>query len=104
MVKKYPEGYFLGLGMIIGIILFSGFGLTLSIATGNPGLIGIGPAMGIAIGLAIGQSLEDKYKKEGKIRPLTKEEKTNHRRWMWIGIIALIIALTIFFAIIIFVR
>jgi len=39
------------------------------------GLIGIGPAIGVAFGLALGSSIEAKYKKEGKIRLLTEEEK-----------------------------
>jgi hypothetical protein len=40
-----------------------------------PGLIALGPAIGLAFGFAIGQSVEEKYKKEGKIRPLTDREK-----------------------------
>ena len=73
--KKYPEGHFLGLWMGIGIAIFSGFGIPLSIATKNYGLLGIGPALGVAFGISIGQAIENKYKKENKIRPLTEEEK-----------------------------
>ncbi|MDD3421558.1 MAG: hypothetical protein PHS47_04590, partial [Methanocellales archaeon] len=78
--KTYPEGHFVGMWMGIGIAIFSGFGIPLSIATGNPGFMGIGPAIGVAFGLAIGSSIEAKYEKEGKIRPLTKDEK--HKREM----------------------
>jgi len=65
--KKYPEGHFVGMWMGIGTAIFSGLGIPLSIATGNTGLIGIGPAVGVSFGLAIGSSIEAKYKKEGKI-------------------------------------
>ncbi|MDD4898811.1 MAG: hypothetical protein PHY70_05475, partial [Methanocellales archaeon] len=59
--KTYPEGHFVGMWMGIGIAIFSGFGIPLSIATGNPGFMGIGPAIGVAFGLAIGSSIEAKY-------------------------------------------
>ena len=56
-VMKYPEGHFLGLWMGIGVAIFSGIGIPLSIVTESPGLIGIWPAMGVAFGLAIGQTI-----------------------------------------------
>ena len=62
--KKYPEGHFIGLWMAIGIAIFSGLGIPLSIATENYAFIGIGPSLGIAIGLVIGQAIENKYKEE----------------------------------------
>jgi hypothetical protein len=83
---KYPEGHFLGLWMGLGIAIFSGFGIPLSIATGNPGFIGVGPALGVSFGLAIGQSVENKYKKEGKIRPLTNEELKRKKMGVLAGI------------------
>jgi hypothetical protein len=89
--KKYPEGHFVGMWMAIGIAIFTGVGVPLSIATGNTAFIGIGPALGISIGLAIGSGIEAKYKKEGKIRPLTEEEKKRKK----IGIIAGLIILLI---------
>jgi hypothetical protein len=73
--KKYPEGHFIGMWMGIGIAIFSGLGIPLSIATKNYGFMGIGPALGVAFGLSIGQAIENKYKKENRIRPLTEEEK-----------------------------
>ncbi len=82
--------------MGIGIAIFSGIGIPLSIATGNPGLIGIGPALGVAFGLAIGSSIEDKYKKEGKIRPLTKEDKNERKILVIAGIAVLMIGLVTF--------
>ena len=96
IVKKYPEGHFIGMWMAIGIAIFSGFGVALSIITDNPGLIGIGPAIGIAFGLSIGQSIENRYKKEGRIRPLTETEKKNKKNAVTIGIIALFLGIIIF--------
>jgi len=89
--RKYPEGHFVGMWMGIGIAIFSGLGIPLSITTGNTGLIGIGPALGVAFGLAIGSSIEAKYRKEGKIRLLTEEEKKRRK----IGIIAGIVILSL---------
>ncbi len=65
--KKYPEGHFIGIGIALGIP----FGIPLAISLGNIAFIGTG----LPIGLAIGIALEDKYKKEGRIRPLNEDEK-----------------------------
>ena len=89
--KKHPEGHFIGMWMGIGIAVFSGFGIPLSIATENPGFIGVGPAIGVSIGLAIGSSIEAKYKKEGKIRPLAEEEQKRKRTATTIGVVSLVI-------------
>jgi len=86
MKKKYPEGHFIGQWMAIGIAIFSGFGVALSASTGNSGLLGIGPAIGVAFGLAVGQSIENKYKKKGMIRPLTKKEKKRKHIAVLIGL------------------
>ena len=94
--KKYPEGHFVGMWMGIGIAIFSGVGVPLSIALKIPGLIGIGPAIGVAFGLALGQSLESKYKKEGKIRPLTEDEKKKRRILVIAGISVFLLGLLIF--------
>lgn len=98
--KKYPEGHFLGVGMAIGIAIFSGVGVTLSTATDNPGLIGMGPAIGVALGLAYGKSMEDKYRKEGLIRPLTEEEKKSRKRGKMIGAIAVAVGVIALIAIV----
>ena len=94
--KTYPEGHFVGMWMGIGIAIFTGVGVPLSIATGNPGLIGIGPALGVAFGLAIGSSIEDKYRKEGKIRPLTKDEKNQRKILVNAGIAVLVVGIVVF--------
>lgn len=87
--SKYPEGHFVNMWMAIGIAMFSGIGIPLSIATDNMGFIGIGPALGVSIGLSIGSGIEAKYKKEGKIRPLTKEEEMRRKTLVTIGLLIL---------------
>ncbi|MBN1183658.1 MAG: hypothetical protein JXB49_15310 [Bacteroidales bacterium] len=47
--------------------------------TKNFGFMGIGPATGAVLGLAVGQSFEDKYIKEAKIRPLTESDKSKRK-------------------------
>ena len=93
---KYPEGHFVGMWMGICIAIFSGSGITLSIALKIPGLIGIGPAVGAAFGLALGQSIESKCKREGKIRPLTEDERRKRKRIVIAGISFCILGFLIF--------
>jgi hypothetical protein len=95
-VKKYPEGHFIGMWIGIGIAIFSGFGIPLSIVTGNPGFIGIGPALGVSIGIAIGQSIENKHKQEGRIRPLTEIEQKKKKNAIFAGILILTVGVLIF--------
>jgi len=94
--KTYPEGHFIGMWIGIGVAIFSGFGIPLSIATENPGFIGIGPAIGVAIGLSIGSAIEAKYKKEGKIRSLTEEEKRKRQYAVLAGIAILTLGVIVF--------
>ena len=91
--EKYPEGHFVGMWMGIGIAIFSGIGVPLSVALKMPGLIGIGPAIGVAFGIALGQSIESKYKKEGKIRSLTKDEKKKRKILVIAGFFVFILGL-----------
>ncbi len=95
-VEKYPEGHFVGMWMGICIAIFSGFGIPLSIATENPGFMGIGPALGVAIGAAIGQSIENKYKQEGRIRPLTESEQKRKKNLVIASILILLLGVLIF--------
>lgn len=94
--KKYPKGHFVGMWTGIGIAIFAGLGITFSVITENFGLIGIGPAIGTAFGLSIGQSIENKYNKEGRIRPLTETEKRKRKIAIIFGIVLLSLGLIVF--------
>ncbi len=91
--EKYPEGHFVGMWIGIGIAIFSGVGIPLSVATENYAFIGIGPGIGVAIGSAIGSSVEARYKQEGKIRPLTEDEQKRKKLGIKIGIGLLILGI-----------
>ena len=94
--KKYPEGHFVGMWMGIGMAIFTGIGIPLSLVTKNYGLIGIGPALGVAFGLSIGQAIENKYKKENKIRPLTEVEKKRKKIAVMAGLAILTLGVIVF--------
>jgi len=94
--KTYPEGHFIGMWMCIGIAIFSGLGVPLSIATDSSGFIGMGPALGVGFGLAIGTAIENKYKEEGKIRPLTETEKKRKKNAVLVGIALLSLGVVAF--------
>jgi hypothetical protein len=102
-VRKYPEGHFLGMWIGIGIAIFSGIGVPLSFVLGSPGFIGIGPALGVAFGVAVGQSIEEKHRKEGRIRPLTKEERKIRQNLVIAGIAALLMGVAVFIMILFYV-
>ena len=102
--EKYPEGHFIGMWIGIGAAIFSGIGLPLSIILKNSGFIGIGPAIGVAVGIAIGSSIEEKYKKEGKIRPLTEKEKKRKQALVKIVLIILIILFLLGIGVFMFLR
>ena len=59
---KLKEHY-MGQGMAIGMAMFAPLGIVLSIVTDNPGLLGIGPALGVSIGIAIGEYLYKRNKR-----------------------------------------
>jgi len=86
--KKYPKNYFIEVGIALGIP----FGIILAILLDNPGFIGTG----LPIGLAVGLAFEKKYKKEGKIRPLTEDEKKKRKIALIRGTGALIIGIIVF--------
>jgi len=86
MSVKYPEGHFVGQWMGIGIALGAGIGVPIGLAIGNPGFFGIGLPIGLAIGSAIGAAKEKKAKEEGRIRPLTEQEKKRKKNAIFVGI------------------
>ena len=92
--KSYRKGHFMGIGIAIGMILFLPFGAVFWILLDNPGMIGIGPAMGMAVGVSIGAALEKKYNPNP--RPPTAEEKKIIKRFVFIGIITLLAGVALF--------
>jgi len=94
--KTYPKGHFVGMWIGIGISMFAGFGIVLSVVTGNHGLIGIGPAIGVGVGAAIGTSIEKKHEKEGRIRPKNNEEMKRQSIATYIGLALVIIGIVLF--------
>ena len=52
--------------------------------------------MGMPFGLAVGLALEAKYKKEGKIRPLTQEELKAGKIRVIAGIVLLLLGIFVF--------
>ncbi len=57
MIRNGERDRYIGIGMAIGMPSFALVGFLLCIATDNPGLLGLGPALGLAIGIAIGEGL-----------------------------------------------
>ncbi len=76
-LKTYPKGHFLLVGMALGIPL----GVAYSIIIENFAFSGVGVAIGVSIGVA----LEEKYKKEGRIRELTEEDQKKRKKMMAYG-------------------
>jgi hypothetical protein len=48
---------YIGIGMAISMPTFALVGILLCIVTDNLGLLGLGPAIGLALGVAIGEGL-----------------------------------------------
>jgi hypothetical protein len=84
--KRYPKGHFLSICISLGVPL----GIPLWLATDNPGMIGAG----VAIGVAIGAGLEKKYNKNP--RPLTEEEKKERKKAALFGGLVLALGVIVF--------
>ena len=86
--KRYPQGYFMGLGIGIGVPL----GIPIGIILGN---IGIGPAIGAALGIPIGIILEKTLNPNPKI--LSTEEKKKWQKYLLVmlslGLLAFILVI-----------
>jgi hypothetical protein len=86
--KKFAEGHFKGMWMLIGFFLFSGVGIPLSIMLDNMSFIGIGSLVGVLSGMIIGESVEKKYAQKGLLRPMNEKEIKNKKTQIKILMIA----------------
>jgi hypothetical protein len=57
LIRNAERERYLGIGMAIGLPIFGLLGIALCLATDTPGLLGVGPAIGLAMGIAIGEGL-----------------------------------------------
>jgi hypothetical protein len=56
-IRNSERDRYMAIGIAIGMPIFALAGFIVCIATDNPGLIGVGPAIGLAMGIAIGEGL-----------------------------------------------
>jgi hypothetical protein len=94
--KQYREGHFIGLWIGISMAIFTLITIAFGFISETFIMIGIGPAIGVAIGVSVGVAVEDKYKKEGKIRPQTKQEKKRMLIIVLSGVGLLILGIVLF--------
>lgn len=94
--EKIPEGKIVGNWIAIGIAIFSGLGIPLSVVTENFAFIGIGPAIGVGFGAAIGKSIEQKYKNEGRLAPPTAKDKRKSKIFLFVGLGVLLLGVVFF--------
>ena len=94
--KQYPEGHFVGLWMGICIAIFTGLGVAISSVIQNFAFIGIGPALGVGVGLPIGQMVENKHKEQGQIRPLNAAERRSRKNLLIGGILLFLAGVVVF--------
>ncbi len=87
MQGKYPQGHWMSIGMCIGIALGCIPSFVGLLFDPMASFVGIGPAIGCGLGVAIGSALEHKHKDE--LRPLTEEEQRVRFRMTVIGLAAL---------------
>lgn len=96
--EKYPEGHFIGKWTAIGVALGAVFGIPLGIAIGDPAFFGTTLPVGIAVGVAIGSAKEKEAMKQGRIRPLTKEEKKRRDLMVYGGMATFILGMIVLLA------
>jgi hypothetical protein len=56
---------YIGLGIAIGMPSVALLGFVLCLATDNPGLLGLPPAIGLTMGIAIGEGLYRRSRRRG---------------------------------------
>ncbi len=95
MQGKYPQGHWMSIGMCIGIALGCIPSFVGLLFDQMAPFVGIGPAIGCALGVAIGSALERKHKDE--LRPLTEEDRRVRFRLTLVGLGALaLLVLSVF--------
>lgn len=95
MPGKYPQGHWMSIGMCIGIAMGSIPALFGILYDTMASFVGIGPAIGCGLGVAIGSALERKHKNE--LRPLTEREQQVRFRLRVFGLGALALLVLILF-------
>jgi len=77
--KKYAEGHFKSMWMLLGILIFSAIGIPLRFVLDIPMLIGAGPLVGAIFGMLVGEKVETKHRDAGHLRPLNDKEVRNKK-------------------------
>ena len=62
--KESAETNYVSRGLAIGLVLGAGWGVALSAATDNPGMLAIGIGCGLSLGIAIGTGLQRRHEEE----------------------------------------
>jgi hypothetical protein len=70
--KEAEKSNYIGRGLALGLAIGAGWGVALSAATDNPGLLAIGIGCGISLGVAIGSGLQRRH--EGESGPVVGDE------------------------------
>ena len=65
MTHNAERERYIAIGLAIGMPSFALIGFILCIATDSPGLLGLGPAIGLAVGIAIGEGLYRRSQQRG---------------------------------------
>jgi hypothetical protein len=65
MTRNAERERYIAIGLAIGMPSFAFIGLALCLATESLGLLGVGPAIGLTIGIAIGEGLYRRSQQRG---------------------------------------
>jgi hypothetical protein len=84
--KGRPKGYYVSMGIALGLPL----GIPMWLVTENPGMIGAG----LAVGIAIGAAFEEKYNRDP--RPLTPKEIRNRKIAVAAGVLLMLLGVVTF--------
>jgi Na+-driven multidrug efflux pump len=65
MTRNAERERYMAIGLAIGMPSFALIGFALCLVTDNLGLLGVWPAMGLAMGIAIGEGLYQRNQQRG---------------------------------------